>query len=89
MNNLVNATLAKYGKINFLVNNGGGQFLSPIEDISAKGWQAVIETNLTGTFYLCKAGECLESHKTKQQQQQQTKNMSLVRNHRGDRKRNR
>ncbi|XP_003499050.2 peroxisomal trans-2-enoyl-CoA reductase isoform X1 [Cricetulus griseus] len=55
VNNLVSATLAKYGKINFLVNNGGGQFLSPIEDISAKGWQAVIETNLTGTFYLCKA----------------------------------
>ncbi|ERE83876.1 peroxisomal trans-2-enoyl-CoA reductase-like protein [Cricetulus griseus] len=52
VNNLVSATLAKYGKINFLVNNGGGQFLSPIEDISAKGWQAVIETNLTGTFYL-------------------------------------
>ncbi|XP_038194693.1 peroxisomal trans-2-enoyl-CoA reductase isoform X2 [Arvicola amphibius] len=55
VNNLVKSTLAKHGKINFLVNNGGGQFLSPIEDISAKGWQAVIETNLTGTFYLCKA----------------------------------
>ncbi|OBS64727.1 hypothetical protein A6R68_06737 [Neotoma lepida] len=55
VNNLIKSTLAKYGKINFLVNNGGGQFLSPIEDISAKGWQAVIETNLTGTFYMCKA----------------------------------
>ncbi|XP_052605766.1 peroxisomal trans-2-enoyl-CoA reductase isoform X2 [Peromyscus californicus insignis] len=55
VNNLVKSTLAKYGKINFLVNNGGGQFISPIEDISAKGWQAVIETNLTGTFYMCKA----------------------------------
>ncbi|KAL1770907.1 peroxisomal trans-2-enoyl-CoA reductase [Sigmodon hispidus] len=55
VNNLVKSTLSKYGKINFLVNNGGGQFLSPIENISAKGWQAVIETNLTGTFYLCKS----------------------------------
>lgn len=64
VNNLVRSTLAKHGKINFLVNNGGGQFLSPVEDISAKGWQAVIETNLTGTFYMCKAGECLDSHKT-------------------------
>uniref|UniRef100_A0A0G2K6H4 Peroxisomal trans-2-enoyl-CoA reductase n=1 Tax=Rattus norvegicus TaxID=10116 RepID=A0A0G2K6H4_RAT len=55
VNNLVKSTLAKYGKINFLVNNAGGQFMAPAEDITAKGWQAVIETNLTGTFYMCKA----------------------------------
>ncbi|XP_052049441.1 peroxisomal trans-2-enoyl-CoA reductase [Apodemus sylvaticus] len=55
VNNLVKSTLAKYGKINFLVNNAGGQFIAPIEDVTAKGWQAVIETNLTGTFYMCKA----------------------------------
>ncbi|XP_047576954.1 peroxisomal trans-2-enoyl-CoA reductase isoform X2 [Lutra lutra] len=53
--NLVKSTLDVYGKINFLVNNGGGQFTSPAEHISAKGWHAVIETNLTGTFYMCKA----------------------------------
>ncbi|KAM4836200.1 peroxisomal trans-2-enoyl-CoA reductase isoform 2-T2 [Thomomys bottae] len=55
VNNLMKSTLAIYGKINFLVNNGGGQFLSPTEKISSKGWNAVIETNLTGTFYMCKA----------------------------------
>ncbi|XP_006735064.1 peroxisomal trans-2-enoyl-CoA reductase isoform X1 [Leptonychotes weddellii] len=55
VNNLVKSTLDIYGKINFLVNNGGGQFMSPAEHISAKGWHAVIETNLTGTFYMCKA----------------------------------
>ena len=38
-----------------MVNNGGGQFLSPAESISTKGWNAVIETNLTGTFYMCRA----------------------------------
>ncbi|XP_006186881.1 peroxisomal trans-2-enoyl-CoA reductase isoform X2 [Camelus dromedarius] len=54
VNNLVKSTLDIYGKINFLVNNGGGQFFSPAEHISAKGWHAVIETNLTGTFYMCK-----------------------------------
>ncbi|XP_045874963.1 peroxisomal trans-2-enoyl-CoA reductase-like isoform X1 [Meles meles] len=53
--NLVKSALDVYGKINFLVNNGGGQFTSPAEHISAKGWHAVIETNLTGTFYMCKA----------------------------------
>uniref|UniRef100_A0A3Q2GYB5 Peroxisomal trans-2-enoyl-CoA reductase n=1 Tax=Equus caballus TaxID=9796 RepID=A0A3Q2GYB5_HORSE len=55
VNNLVKSTLDIYGKINFLVNNGGGQFLAPAEHITAKGWHAVIETNLTGTFYMCKA----------------------------------
>ncbi|XP_072473706.1 peroxisomal trans-2-enoyl-CoA reductase-like [Notamacropus eugenii] len=54
VNNLVKSTLAMHGKINFLVNNGGGQFLSPTELITSKGWNAVVETNLTGTFYLCK-----------------------------------
>ncbi|XP_036610555.1 peroxisomal trans-2-enoyl-CoA reductase-like [Trichosurus vulpecula] len=55
VNNLVKSTLDIHGKINFLVNNGGGQFSSPAELITAKGWNAVVETNLTGTFYLCKA----------------------------------
>ncbi|KAG8125228.1 hypothetical protein E2320_020483 [Naja naja] len=52
---LVKATLDLHGRIDFFVNNGGGQFPSPFELISAKGWHAVIETNLTGTFYCCKA----------------------------------
>lgn len=52
--NLMQETLKRYGKIDFLVNNGGGQFLSPAENITAKGWNAVIETNLTGTFNCCK-----------------------------------
>ena len=37
------------------MNNAGGQFMSPPEAISMKGWNAVIETNLTGTFSMCKA----------------------------------
>ncbi|KFQ17304.1 Peroxisomal trans-2-enoyl-CoA reductase, partial [Merops nubicus] len=52
---LVNSTLNLHGRIDFLVNNGGGQFVSPSEAIRAKGWGAVIDTNLTGTFYCCKA----------------------------------
>ncbi|KFV10048.1 Peroxisomal trans-2-enoyl-CoA reductase, partial [Tauraco erythrolophus] len=52
---LVKSTLSLHGKIDFLVNNGGGQFASLSQDIRAKGWNAVIDTNLTGTFYCCKA----------------------------------
>uniref|UniRef100_A0A8C6B4F5 Peroxisomal trans-2-enoyl-CoA reductase n=1 Tax=Monodon monoceros TaxID=40151 RepID=A0A8C6B4F5_MONMO len=62
-NNLVKATLDFYGQISFLVNNGGGQFFSPSEHISSKGWNAVIETKLMGAFYMCKAGKCDQSSK--------------------------
>ncbi|XP_072174196.1 peroxisomal trans-2-enoyl-CoA reductase-like [Diadema setosum] len=51
---LMKATVEQFGKIDFLVNNGGGQFPSPLEDISMKGWNAVIDTNLTGTFLCCR-----------------------------------
>ncbi len=40
----------RHGALNLLVNNAGGQFVSPVEGISKKGWDAVLETNLTGTF---------------------------------------
>ena len=45
----------QYGRVHGLVNNAGGQFLSPAEHISPKGWHAVVETNLTGTFYMTRA----------------------------------
>lgn len=48
--NLFEAILEKHGSLNALVNNAGGQFLSPLEKMSKKGWDAVIRNNLTGTF---------------------------------------
>ncbi|KAJ8011003.1 hypothetical protein DPEC_G00053690 [Dallia pectoralis] len=51
---LVQLVLKQYGRIDYLVNNGGGQFTSPAEHMSNKGWKAVIDTNLTGTFNCCK-----------------------------------
>ena len=38
------------GGVDILVNNAGGQFASPAKDFKPKGWQAVIDTNLTGTW---------------------------------------
>ncbi len=38
------------GPINHLVNNAGGQFPAKLEDISLKGWEAVVKNNLTGGF---------------------------------------
>lgn len=52
---LVAEVIARHGRIDVLVNNGGGQFLSPAELIRSKGWRAVIETNLTGTWNMTRA----------------------------------
>ena len=46
----VDAALALNGRLDLLVNNGGGQFFSPAELISPRGWDAVVQTNLTGTW---------------------------------------
>ena len=54
--NTVTSILKEHDKIDFLINNGGGQFPSCAKDITLKGWNAVIETNLTGTFLLSKEG---------------------------------
>jgi citronellol/citronellal dehydrogenase len=48
----VDALVAAAGPIDILVNNGGGQFLAPAEAITPGGWDAVVGTNLTGTWNL-------------------------------------
>ena len=40
----------RFPRIDILVNNAGGQFAAPARDYKPKGWNAVIETNLTGTW---------------------------------------
>ena len=54
--NTVAAIVIAHGHIDGLVNNAGGQYITPLENISAKGWDAVVATNLTGGFLM--AREC-------------------------------
>lgn len=49
---LAQAIKEEYGRLDILVNNAGGQFPSPAEKISPKGWMAVINNNLNGTFFV-------------------------------------
>jgi len=42
----------KERKVDILINNAGGQFPSPAEAITPKGWKAVIDTNLNGTWFM-------------------------------------
>ncbi len=52
---LAREVVDRHGRLDILVNNGGGQFLAPAETITPKGWDAVIATNLTGTWNLTRA----------------------------------
>ncbi|MDX2203993.1 MAG: SDR family oxidoreductase, partial [Hyphomicrobiaceae bacterium] len=48
--------LKAHGRIDGLVNNAGGQFAAPLVNITQKGWETVVRTNLTGGFLM--AREC-------------------------------
>ena len=49
---IVAAVLERFARIDGLVNNAGGQFPSPLSQISQKGFEAVVRTNLTGGFLM-------------------------------------
>ena len=41
-----------HGRIDHVINNAGGQFSAEALDITPKGWAAVVETNLYGTWFM-------------------------------------
>lgn len=49
---MIAEVIEKFGKLDGLVNNAGGQFPSALESISANGFDAVIRNNLNSTFLL-------------------------------------
>jgi len=56
---LFNSIIDEHGRIDVLVNNGGGQFFSPAEAITPNGFDAVVGTNLTGTWNMIRgAADC-------------------------------
>lgn len=52
---LFDAVEARFGAVDIVVNNAGGQFAQAADRITPKGWRAVIETNLTGTWLMMQA----------------------------------
>ena len=52
---LVTDVVAAHGRIDHLINNAGGQFPQAAIDYSVKGWNAVIDTNLNGSWYMMQA----------------------------------
>src|SRR5215218_2611716 len=51
----VEGVVERHGRIDTLVNNAGGQYMTPAEDISLKGWDTVVRLNLTGTWLVTHA----------------------------------
>src|SRR3954454_2088913 len=51
----VDQVLERHERIDTLVNNAGGQYMTPAEDISAKGFETVVRLNLIGTWLMTHA----------------------------------
>ena len=49
---MLDAVWARFGKLDCVVNNAGGQFPQDAIDFSRKGWMAVIDLNLNGSWWM-------------------------------------
>jgi NAD(P)-dependent dehydrogenase (short-subunit alcohol dehydrogenase family) len=52
---VVDATMAQFSRIDILINNAGTSWGAPVEEMRLEHWNKVIETNLTGTFLFSQA----------------------------------
>jgi len=50
---LVASALARFDRLDFVINNAGGQFPARPSEISDRGWRAVVDLNLNGTWNVC------------------------------------
>ena len=49
---LANHIETTYGRLDVLVNNAGISWVEPLDEFSEAGWDAVINTNMKGVFFL-------------------------------------
>jgi NAD(P)-dependent dehydrogenase (short-subunit alcohol dehydrogenase family) len=53
--NLLSESVAAFGKVDILVNSAGRTKREPTLDVNEEDWNAILETNLTGTLRTCQA----------------------------------
>ena len=51
---LIQYIVNEHKRLDLVVNNAGGQFVCAADELSSKGFSAVVDTNLLGTFHVCK-----------------------------------
>jgi len=51
----IDATVARFGGLDFLINNAGIGIFTPVRSMTPDQWNELIETNLTGVFNACHA----------------------------------
>ena len=56
---IVRTVLERHGRLDFLLNNAGGQYFAAAEAITAKGWRAVQRLNVGGTLAMSEAAHAL------------------------------
>lgn len=52
---MVSEAVARFGRLDILVNCAAGNFLSPAEQLSSNGFKTVLEIDTVGTFHMCRA----------------------------------
>ena len=52
---VVDAVIARFGRLDIVVNNAAGNFPAPISGLSPNGFKAVVDIDLLGTFNVSKA----------------------------------
>ncbi len=52
---IVDTALERHGRVDLLLNNAGGQYMVPAEELKTKGWQAVHRLNVDGTLAMSTA----------------------------------
>lgn len=55
VDDLVAAAVGHYGRLDGLVNNAAGNFVTPGIDLSPNGWRAVVDIVLNGSYYCTRA----------------------------------
>jgi citronellol/citronellal dehydrogenase len=52
---IVATALGRFGRLDLVLNNAGGQYMVPAEGLATKGWRAVHRLNVDGTLAMCEA----------------------------------
>jgi NAD(P)-dependent dehydrogenase (short-subunit alcohol dehydrogenase family) len=55
MEDAIGHAAAQFGGLDVLVNNAGVGLFRPVADMSLDEWRTIVETNLSGVFYSCRA----------------------------------